>query len=88
MDENKKPIDGGVVLGWNENWLHSYHAITKADGSFSLTGNFSFYHWMASATRYTMVRGDVLPETAKITGDKIPTVNLGDIKINRLPFAK
>ena len=88
VDENKKPIDGGVVLGWNENWLHSYHAITKADGSFSLTGNFSFYHWMASATRYTMVRGDVLPETAKITGDKIPTVNLGDIKINRLPFAK
>ncbi len=88
VDEKNNPVDGGVVLAWNQWWSHSYHAISKADGSFAVTGNFPFYHWMASATEYSMVRGDVLPDTSKVSNDKIPTLNLGDLKISKLSFIK
>jgi len=87
-DENGKPIQGGVILAWNEYWSHSYHTVTKADGSFELLGNFPFYHWMASASSYSMIRADVLPDTAKKHTDEIPTMNLGNLKVEKLSFAK
>lgn len=87
-DENDKPIQGGVILAWNEYWSHSYHTVTKPDGSFELLGNFPFYHWMASASSYTMIRADVLPDTAKKQADGIPTMNVGNLKISKLSFAK
>jgi protocatechuate 3,4-dioxygenase beta subunit len=55
IDENKKPLEGAVILAWNENWSHSYHTITKADGSFELLGTYPFYHWMASATKHNTI---------------------------------
>ncbi len=85
-DENNKPIQGAVILAWNEYWSHSYHTVTKPDGSFELLGNFPFYHWMASATKYSMVRGDVEPDTAKKQIDAIPTMNIGKLKLKKLPF--
>jgi hypothetical protein len=84
-DENNKPIQGGVILAWNQYWSHSFHTVTKPDGSFELYGNFPFYHWMASATEYSMIRGD-FTDTAKIYPDKIPTLNLGKLELNKLPF--
>jgi hypothetical protein len=85
-DNDGNPIIGGVILAWNQWWSKSYITITKQDGSFEILGNFPFYHWMASATEYSMVRGDVLPDTAKIVNDKTPTMNLGTLKLSKLPF--
>jgi len=86
LDKNNEPIVGGVILGWNEWWSHSYHTITQADGSFELLGDFPFFHWMASATEFSMVRGDVKPDTAKKQTDGIPTMRLGDLKLQQLDF--
>lgn len=85
-DKNNNPIEGGVILGWNQNWTNSYHTITKADGSFELLGDFPFYHWMASATRYSMVRGELSPDSARVTNKSIPTLNIGKLKVQRLGF--
>lgn len=87
-DKNGNPIEGGVILAWNEFWSHSYHTVSRADGSFELLGNFPFYHWMASATQYTMVRGELKPDTATMHGDNIPTISLGEVKIETLPFLR
>lgn len=86
LDEDNDPIQGGVILAWNEWWTHSYHTVTKEDGSFELYSNYPFYHWMASATKYSMVRGDVSPDTARVDSDKIPTLNLGKISIEKLSY--
>lgn len=86
LDGKNKPIEGGIILAWNQWWSHSYHTITKADGSFEVRGNFPFYHWIASANAYSMVRGDVMPDTAKKSADGIPTMDIGDLKIKKLSF--
>lgn len=86
-DEDDTPIRGGVILAWNEYWSHSYHTVTKEDGSFELLGDFPFFHWMASASSYSMIRADVLPDTAKKHTDGIPTMNLGNLKVEKLSFA-
>jgi hypothetical protein len=85
-EKTKQPVEGGVVLGWNQWWSHSYHTITKADGSFELTSDYPFYHWIASATMYSMVRGDVNPDSARTDTGKIPTVNIGNLKVKKLSF--
>jgi hypothetical protein len=84
MNEDNDPIEGGVILGWNQGWTHSYHTISRKDGSFELLGDFIFHHWMASATEFTMIRGDINPDTLKRTG--VTTINIGEIKIKELPF--
>lgn len=84
IDESHKPIQGSVVLAWNQNWSHSYHTITKADGSFELYGDFPFYHWIASASRYTMVRAEISPDSAKTSKDNIPSINIGKLKLSKL----
>lgn len=81
-DEKGRGIEGAVVLAWNEFWSHSYHTVTQQDGRFELLGSFPFYHWIASAAGYTMVRGDVSPEEA-VNTDSIPTVNMPDFIIRR-----
>ncbi|OFY93642.1 MAG: hypothetical protein A3K10_12530 [Bacteroidetes bacterium RIFCSPLOWO2_12_FULL_31_6] len=87
LDKNNAPIEGAVILGWNENWSHSYHTITKKDGSFELLGSYPFYHWMASATKYTTIRSDINPDTAKVV-NTISTIDLGNLKIEYLSFLK
>ena len=85
LDSNQNPIEGGVIIAWNEFWSHSYHTITKNDGSFELLGSYQFYHWMASASEYNMIRGDIEPNTA-IVIKGVPTIVLGDLKIGSLSF--
>jgi len=87
LDEQGKPIEGGVVTGWNAGWTSSYFTITKSDGSFALYSNFPFHHWMASATRYSMVRGDVRPNTYITDTSGTPTFYLGELRVERLSFA-
>jgi hypothetical protein len=84
IDENGNPIEGGLVLAWNEWWSSSYHTVSKKDGTFELLGTFPFYHWMASATEYSRIRGELKPDTAKITFDTIPTMNIGNVGLNKL----
>ena len=82
-DMDEQPIEGGVVLAWNQWWSHSYHTITKKDGSFELYSSYPFYHWMASSTLHSMVRGDFIPDSAKFIGN-IPTINIGKLKLKSL----
>lgn len=82
-EESGKPIEGAVILGWNEGWTHSYHTISKADGTFELTSNYPFYHWMASSTNYLMIRGEVMPDTAK-TVNGIRTLDFGQLTLQEL----
>ena len=86
LDDNGKPIKGGVILGWNKYWKSSYHTITKEDGSFELLGSFPFYHWMASASKYGKVRGDIDPDSAKVNENNIPSMDLGQLIIEPLSF--
>jgi hypothetical protein len=86
LDKKNKPIEGGIILAWNQWWSSSYHTITKPDGSFELLGDFPFYHWIASANAYSIVRGDVLPDTARKYPDGIPTMDIGTLKIEKLSF--
>ncbi|MBI5218441.1 MAG: cellulase family glycosylhydrolase [Bacteroidia bacterium] len=88
VDDNDKPIDGGVIIAWNQWWSGSYHTVSKPDGSFELLGDFQFYHWMASASLYTMVRDDITPDKMKKSNGNIPTVNIGKLKLKRLTFIK
>ncbi|HEX5000922.1 MAG TPA: cellulase family glycosylhydrolase [Bacteroidia bacterium] len=84
-DNKGKPIEGGVILAWNKEWSHSYHTVTKKDGSFELLGNYPFYHWIASATLFSVVRGDCDPYNA-FNRDGIPTFDLGELKIKKLDY--
>jgi hypothetical protein len=87
VDEQNFPIEGAVILGWNENWSSSFHTITKKNGTFELLGSFSFYHWMISATEFSMVRGELNPDSCKI-GEKnrIPTINIGSHKLSKIIY--
>lgn len=86
VDNNNKAIEGGVILGWNQWWTHSYHTITKADGSFELLGSYPFYHWMASATEHSRIRGELNPDSAKIDKENMPTIDLRVLKLEKLSF--
>jgi len=87
-DENNIPIEGGVIVAWNQWWSNSNYTSSKKDGRFELLGSFQFYHWMASATEYSMIRADIFPDSAKIYTDSIPTINVGNIKVNKIDIEK
>ena len=80
-DMEGKPIEGGVVIAWNEFWSSSYHTVSGADGSFQLRGDFYFHHWMATATRYNWVRGDCNPNSFLTGSANIPEYSLGDLRL-------
>jgi len=86
VDDKNNPIEGGIIVAWDKTWKDLYHTISKADGSFELFGNFPFYHWMASANAYTMVRGESLPSIAKRDSNGTLTIDLGNLKIIKLSF--
>jgi hypothetical protein len=88
VDDEGNPIEGGVILAWNEWWSSSYHTVTKTDGTFELKGTFPFFHWMASATRYSVIRGDINPEQAQKSVNDIPIYDLGDLEIEKLGWAE
>jgi len=83
-EETNQPIKGGVALGWDQHWVHSYHTVTKEDGSFEILGVHPFYHWIATTTLYSVVRDDISPDTAKAGKDNIPTMNIGTLKIKKI----
>lgn len=87
LDQDGQPIEGGVVIGWNEHWSRSYYTLSKADGSFELFGDFLFHHWMASATRHAMVRGDSPPNGSLTGADRVPAYYVGDLVLEHVPFA-
>jgi hypothetical protein len=83
FDDKDKPIEGAVILAWNEDWTHSYHTVTLADGSFDLRSNYKFYHYRISATYYSVIDGHVDP-TLAIWKDNILTCDLGKFEIDSL----
>lgn len=88
LDEQGGPIKGGVILAWNQDYSHSYHTSTRADGSFELLGDLYFHHWIASAIGHSMVRGDCSPGSYRRGNDSIPDLYLGDLIVKRLRFAE
>ncbi len=84
VDPDRKPIPSGVVIGWNEWWSKSYYTITRADGTFELNGCFYFHHWMASATNWSMTRGDCYPNGFLTRSDSIPAYDLGELILEPL----
>ncbi len=88
IDEHGDPINEGTIMAWNEHWTASYHTTSGPDGRFDLRGTFYFNHWMVSATRHGMERGDCEPVAFKRGPDGIPAYELGDIVVERLSFVK
>jgi hypothetical protein len=88
LDQDRKPIEGGVILAWNEHWTRSYYTKSKADGSFALYGDFRFHHWMVSATRYSMKRGDCAPNAFLTGADSIPDYYLGELVLQHVDYAE
>lgn len=81
VDRAGRPIEGGVVLGWNEDFSHSYHTTSKKDGTFVLYGDMYFHHWIASANGYDMVRGDCAPTGFRRAADDVPDFDLGRLDL-------
>lgn len=81
VDGNGKPVNGAVILAWNEDWTSSYHTVTRKDGTFELKGTFPFYHWIASATYHSVVRGYCNPARNTKSSTGIPTIDLGTIEL-------
>ncbi len=81
VDREGAPIEGGVVLAWNEDYSHSYHTTSTKDGSFILYGDMYFHHWIASANGYDMVRGDCDPTGFRRASDGVPDHDLGRLDL-------
>jgi len=88
IDTDGKPITEGTIIAWTEEWNASYHTTSRADGRFELRAPVFLYHWMASATRHDMERGDCPPPAFTRVADGIPAFELGDIVLERLGFAE
>ncbi|MFT3884506.1 MAG: cellulase family glycosylhydrolase [Flavobacteriales bacterium] len=84
VDEDRRPVEGAVILGWNEHWTRSYYTISKADGSFELYGDLRFHHWMASATRRAMTRGDIQPGAFLTGSNGVAGYYLGELALEDL----
>jgi len=54
VDEENKPIEGGVVRGWNEYYSIGQNTFTDKDGKFELYSNDEVYHVMISAPKMEM----------------------------------
>lgn len=85
VDQDEHPVEGAVILAWNKDWTHSYHTITQKDGSFDVRSNYPFYHLRMSATNYSVIADDILPDTARVAGNGIPTISMG-VKMIRKEF--
>lgn len=85
VDDRGQPVEGGTVIAWNEGWGSSYHTVSGPDGRFDLRAPEWVFHWMVSATRHGMRRGECDPKGTRYA-DGMPTFQLGRIEIERLPF--
>jgi hypothetical protein len=88
VDGSGAPIEGGVVLGWNEDFSHSYHTTSDADGAFQLRGDMYFHHWIASANGHAMVRGDCPPAEFRTGQEGLPVFNVGELALKDLYFLR
>jgi hypothetical protein len=83
VDGKNMPVEGAVILGWNQDWSKSFHTVSKADGSFSLGSNFPVYHYRVSATKHEVKSFFIDPKlmhTSRIE----PRRNVGKIEIRSL----
>jgi len=83
-----QPIEGGGVVAWEQYYGKSNITYTRADGSFTVYGNFKLYHYIASATLMNYVRDDIDWDKVSLTNENgIPTYDVGTIKLTplRLP---
>lgn len=86
VDERGAPINEGTIIAWNEVWNESYHTTSGPDGRFELRAPIWLHHWMASATRHGMDRGDCDPNGMVRDADGVPRFELGVIRLERVDF--
>lgn len=86
VDSEGKPIEGAVIVGWDDPWLNLFHTKTQADGSFMLKSSFPVVHVRVSATRYSVLSLDFEPEKAKPNTEGIPTLETGIWELVHLGF--
>jgi hypothetical protein len=85
VDQGGRPISDGTIIAWNEFWTSSHHTTSTADGRFELRSPFWLFHWMVSATCFSMDRGDCDPNAFRRGADGIPAFEIGDVTLERLP---
>jgi hypothetical protein len=88
LNERGGPIEGGVVLAWNEGFSHSYHTTSRADGTFTLDGDMYFYHWIASANGHEMVRGGCPASGFRRDTTGTASFDLGELRLARLRYGR
>jgi len=84
VDEQDRPIEGGVVIAWNREYTHSYHTTSRSDGTFELKGDMHFHHWMASALDHTMVRESLAPSGFRKDAKGVFSFHLGDLRLRHM----
>ncbi len=75
-------IEGGGVVAWDQYFGKSNITFSKADGTFTIYGNYKLYHSITSATEMTCVRQEYDWDKVPLTTENgIPTYNVGTIKL-------
>jgi hypothetical protein len=78
------PIENAIIRGWEKNWGRPLMTFSKTDGSFELFADFEIYHFITSATYYSSIQKSTEWEKKNAIIDSIPTINLGDISLQKL----
>lgn len=85
LDENDKPIEGAIIMGWSKDWTKIVSTVSKKDGTFEVYSNFPFGHWIASATHYNTLREGFWHDHQKQLDS---TTNVTNYDLGRLKFKK
>jgi hypothetical protein len=84
VDAQGRPLEGGVVIAFNRHYTHSYHTISRSDGSFELKGDMHFHHWMASALEHSTLMEDLSPSAFRRDRTGVFSLHLGDLQLEHL----
>jgi len=86
VDSEGKPIEGAVIVGWDDPWLNLFHTKTQADGTFMMKSSFPVVHVRVSATRFSVLSLDFESSKAKPNTEGIPTLETGIWELVHLGF--
>ena len=88
--KNKRPIEGAVVRGWNEDWSVGMNTFTNKEGVFTLYSNDECTHFEVSAPGMSKLKFDNKLNYSSIdsnyTIDSLPNRKLEYHNISYVPF--
>lgn len=86
VDQQNKPLVGGVIMGWDITWLKTVVTVSKADGTFELYSDWPMYHFIASSTLHAVTKGDLKPEEGKESSTETHTIDVGNLQLWEIYF--